>query len=115
MLGLGVEIMDSSNSLVTRLTIERLLFPLCILLMVGLFRASTGAESMLEVRGIGLHRVAATLVHPLVAGSCLPLGSSVLLKEMLPQNHTSCDIREYAFVPFQRSKVLCFLFCKILF
>jgi len=115
MLGLGAVIMDSSNSLVTRLMTGLLLFQLCILWMGGLFRAFTGAESMLEVRGIGLHRVAATLVHPLVTGSCLLLGSSVLLKEMLPQNYTSLDIREYAFVPFQRFTVFCFLFCEILF
>ena len=69
MLGLGAEIMDLSNSLVTRLMIGLLLFQLCILLMGGLFKAFTGAGSMLEVREIGLHRVSTVLVHRPIASS----------------------------------------------
>lgn len=47
--GLEEETMDSSSSHATRLMIGLLWFRLCILLMVGPCRASTGAESMLAV------------------------------------------------------------------
>ena len=69
MLGSGAETMDSSNSLATKLITGLLLFRLCILLMGGLFKAFTGAGSMLEVSATGLHRVATAVVHRPTASS----------------------------------------------